>query len=178
MSDMDNVWSIISASDKDCEALTQLAKERKVCCEIGSFIGKTAKAILKADVDKLYCIDCWSHRPTSIHYIWEEDKEKLIYNTFCNNLKDEIEIGKLIPCKGLSKNYADKFSKIFDFIFIDANHDYKDVKFDVENWLPKLKNDGIICGHDILMPDVRKAVSEIFTDYNIVGNNIWYIINK
>ena len=34
-----------------------------------------------------------------------------------------------------------------EIIFIDGDHSYDAVKLDIKSWSPKLKNDGIICGH-------------------------------
>lgn len=57
--------------------------------------------------------------------------------------------------------------KSVDFVFIDANHDYEYVKEDILAWLPKIKEGGIIAGHDYHeigdgFPGVYKAVQEIF----------------
>ena len=38
-----------------------------------------------------------------------------------------------------------------DLIFIDGNHKFKYVLEDLENYYPKLKNTGIICGDDFFM---------------------------
>jgi hypothetical protein len=35
-----------------------------------------------------------------------------------------------------------------DFIFIDGNHQYPDVKQDIEHWAPKVRKGGIVSGHD------------------------------
>lgn len=45
------------------------------------------------------------------------------------------------------KDFIDGF---FDFIYIDANHEYKWVKRDLEAWYPKLKVKGLFAGHDYL----------------------------
>ena len=56
----------------------------------------------------------------------------------------------------------------FDFIYIDADHNYTAVLRDIQCWWPKLRNNGIIAGHDYNLEDfvgwesrgVRKAVTE------------------
>jgi hypothetical protein len=58
-----------------------------------------------------------------------------------------------------------------DFVFIDAGHTYEDVKKDIELWIPKVKNGGIISGHNWhhpKFPGVTQAVNELLsTKYNI-----------
>ena len=50
----------------------------------------------------------------------------------------------------------------FDVVYIDGSHKYKDVKRDIELYLPKVKKGGIIAGHDYRkkFPGVMKAVHE------------------
>ena len=62
-----------------------------------------------------------------------------------------------------SYNIYNKFEDgLFDFIYIDANHEYDEVKKDIELYLPKLASNGIIGGHDYheVWPDVVDAVNE------------------
>ena len=68
--------------------------------------------------------------------------------------------------KDYSYNVVDKFEdKSIDFIYIDAEHTYDSLKRDLELYLPKLKPNGIIAGHDYnewIWPEVVKAVHEKF----------------
>lgn len=50
----------------------------------------------------------------------------------------------------------------FDFVFIDASHKYEWTKADIRCWYPKIKEGGILAGHDYLAhPEVRRAVDEV-----------------
>jgi hypothetical protein len=66
-----------------------------------------------------------------------------------------------------------------DLIFIDGNHSYENCKRDIENYIPKLKVGGILCGHDYhpRFPGVIKAVKEIFGDSFVVADNssMWVV---
>ena len=53
-----------------------------------------------------------------------------------------ISRGASSDCVG---RFADEF---FDFVFIDAEHSYKAVSKDVDMWYPKVKQGGLLCGHD------------------------------
>jgi len=61
-----------------------------------------------------------------------------------------------------------------DFIFIDADHSYRGVKQDIQDWLPKIRKGGTISGHDIGTPSVKKAVVELLGEYKEGINEVWY----
>jgi hypothetical protein len=50
-----------------------------------------------------------------------------------------------------------------DFVFIDAQHTYKDTKDQLNLYLPKLKPSGVLAGHDFTKryPEVVEAVCEV-----------------
>jgi hypothetical protein len=50
-----------------------------------------------------------------------------------------------------------------DFVYIDADHEYKSVKSDYDAWRDKIRKGGIISGHDysIQFPGVMKFVDEL-----------------
>lgn len=58
------------------------------------------------------------------------------------------------------------------FVFIDAAHDYESVKRDIAAWLPKLKPDGLMAGHDAEYSEVARAVKEAFPQAVRAGS-VW-----
>jgi hypothetical protein len=87
-------------------------------------------------------------------------------NNFMNVLSKFIPrqlFGKVIfscmPSEKIVKYYPDNF---FDYVYIDANHEYENVKPDIELWFPKVKNKCFLAGHDYegYYPDVTRAVNE------------------
>mgnify|MGYP005820154989 CR=1 FL=1 len=70
----------------------------------------------------------------------------------------------------------------FDFVYIDALHTYEGCRTDIKAWLPKVKKEGIIGGHDYLShrvphKGVTTAVDEIFKDKQIGrgDDHVWYV---
>ena len=64
-----------------------------------------------------------------------------------------------------SDDVVNKFKdNFFDLIYIDGSHKYSDVKNDLINYTPKVKEGGILLGHDYspIYPQVQKAVDEVF----------------
>ena len=71
-------------------------------------------------------------------------------------------------------NFADES---IDFVFIDADHSYESVKKDIEAWLPKIRKNGIISGHDYgngNPSEVKQAVDEKFDNFQLNGS-CWYL---
>jgi len=60
-----------------------------------------------------------------------------------------------------------------DFIFIDADHAYKSVVKDIQDWAPKVKKGGYITGHDWYMSSVKNAVREVLGSVSIHPDNVW-----
>jgi hypothetical protein len=51
------------------------------------------------------------------------------------------------------------------FAFIDADHSFEAVSRDIRAWLPKIRPDGILSGHDYndrAWPGIRRAVESVF----------------
>lgn len=77
--------------------------------------------------------------------------------------------------RGYSASCASQFlDKSIDFLFIDGDHSYQQVKMDILTWLPKIKDEGVIAGHDYdwNYPGVVKAVDEIF-EHKVIKDISW-----
>lgn len=74
--------------------------------------------------------------------------------------------------KGNSIDVGNKFpDKSIDFCFIDANHSYPDVLNDIRAYLPKMKEGGVIAGHDYCddWPGVKQSVAEAFGNKAVIN---------
>ena len=94
-------------------------------------------------------------------------KKKIAAQNLDSRIQMVLGDGENIP-------YPDNY---FDFIFIDGGHDYSNVNSDIQSWLPKLKDTGIIAGHDYQpsFPGVVKAVNENFAGFEVMPNScVWY----
>jgi predicted O-methyltransferase YrrM len=64
--------------------------------------------------------------------------------------------------------------EMLDFVYIDADHHYPNVISDIKCWLPKVKYNGVIAGHDYFnYPDVMLAVKELLPEHVVFGQNSW-----
>jgi predicted O-methyltransferase YrrM len=65
--------------------------------------------------------------------------------------------------RDVSLNAAKQFeNETFDFIYIDANHDYESIRDDINAWVPKIKVGGFISFHDVNNENIIKVIKEVF----------------
>jgi predicted O-methyltransferase YrrM len=131
--------------------------------EIGSFMGRSthylATALHNADKQtvKIYALDTFEG--SSEHANLKMPKD--FFSTFKENLKFFIGRDVVIPMQGRSdsKEIIEKFEdRFFDYIMVDGAHEYEAVMDDIENWWPKLKENGVMFGDDFYLDSVAQAV--------------------
>jgi len=112
--------------------------------EIGVASGINSKSILKElNVEKLYLIDVWDNYAKYKYRGPITENYKSILKKFKNDKRVEI-------IKDFSSNAVKSVKdNSLDFVYIDANHTYKYVYQDIELWTLKVKDGGIIAGHDV-----------------------------
>jgi len=127
-----------------------------IVCEVGVADGDSAlylakRLIERAKLSKLYMVD-------NMQYGGYEQIKKIYENIIEAGLGRFVEV---IPYDSIEA--STKFNDGFlDFIFIDSSHEYEETKQSIASWYPKVKDSGILAGHDyILYPSVAKAVDEL-----------------
>jgi len=92
-----------------------------------------------------------------------------------NRFKD---VNNVAYHKGYSDDILPKLDKKFDYIYIDANHDYDHCKADLLNSLPLLSEDGIIGFNDYIVDQdhgVDYGVIEVVCEF-LNDNKDWEVI--
>ncbi len=116
------------------------------------------------------CIDTWKGSSgESVHQNNIYIKTNTLYELFLSNIDPVKHV--INPIRKTSEEASYLYDKeSVDIIFIDACHDYECVIDDIKLWLPKIKNNGILAGHDYnhLFPGVIKAVNELLGPDNII----------
>ncbi len=146
--------------------------------EIGSFFGcstvyMAVEIINSGKYIKFDSIDNWGFK-------WNLDGNIVdVYERYLENIKPVKNIINVVKGKSvdMSKYYKDNS---LDFVFIDADHTYTGVKDDVLNWYPKVKNDGIIAGHDYIKDynGVIEAVNDFFGKENVIPRKWSWLVYK
>lgn len=149
-----------------------------VFVEIGSWKGKSSAymAVEIANSQKyidFFCVDTW--KGSEEHT--DSQKNKL-FEKFLVNIDPVAEYIK--PLRMTSLQAANTFKdESVDFCFIDAAHDYENVRNDILAWLPKVKHGGTIGGHDYhangqYWPGVAKAVHECIPRDKLQNERDWW----
>jgi hypothetical protein len=167
---MSNKDSIIKINTRNqFGELAQCYNQLGIGAEIGVLHGEFTKLTFAHWRGKILCIDTW--------------------DTSCGTeLVDRNLLGENYECM---RGYSLDMAKLvgdgnLDWIYIDANHDYNSIKSDYNAWFPKVREGGIVSGHDygVNKFGVKKFVDELdiplylTTDdiYNGEPYQTWYFI--
>jgi hypothetical protein len=151
--------------------------------EIGSYKGKSSSfmaveiANSKKNI-KFDCVDTWEGSPEHQAGGNLEDPDvinDLMFDVFKKNMEPlkDYYTAKRMPSLEAVASYPDNS---LDFVFIDADHSYQSVREDIIAWWPKVKNGGIISGHDYQMgtPGVIAASNELLGYVRVTGSCWWH----
>lgn len=140
------------------EAIRRLPKGGKVA-EVGVAYGDFSDILLKEmQPDHFYAID-WFNKDNPYICMW--GRQELVESGmtheewYRNKYKKEIDSHKMTVCSGLSWECLAEFEDgFFDFIYLDACHDYECISKDAEIAVKKVKDGGIIQFNDYTIYDI------------------------
>ena len=78
---------------------------------------------------------------------------------------------KIEICRNFTTVCATRYTdSYFDYVYVDARHDYQGVSEDLNAWWPKVKRNGMLCGHDFVYQGEGPAQSGQRWDINGDGS--------
>lgn len=167
-----------------CSNIVKLINKFNLDCvaEIGvSFGGHAESMLTNSKVEKLYGIDPYKHYQehdnlTNLSQI-EFDE---LYN-FVKNRLSKYE-NRYEHIRMLSGEAIGEIIGQLDGVFIDANHTYEGILDDLSIWFLKIRDGGIIGGHEYdhrNYQDVKKGIDEFFNRFGWVvnqeGESAWWV---
>ncbi len=132
---------------KPTHTIIDILNYKKVV-ELGVRCGKHFNTFVKSKADVIIGCDLWLDSDN----IYENDKcfSQEQQNELMTNVINTYSHDKRVQIirhdsSSLAENYNDNE---FDLVFIDADHSYEGAKKDIYAWYNKVKDGGILCGHD------------------------------
>ena len=166
--------------EDELNTIATWAMSRPKIIEIGTWKGRTTRALCDNNSGEVVTIDNWKGALVPVdNGFWELDEygPDYVYNVFMENLKDHLDSGKLTVVKGFSadavKVLINKYGfEYFDMLWIDGGHEYEVVRKDIIYYRPLLKPKAQLCGHDFYYPGVKQSLDELIAGYWHSGN-LW-----
>jgi hypothetical protein len=160
----------------------------QVGAEIGVQAGEFSRQILDGWPGKLYMIDCWRHQ------------DEAVYHDVAN-VPDELQAAAYQQAQKVAaayweravviREFSQSATRLFkdgslDFVYLDGNHSYQATLADLTAWWPKIRNGGLMSGHDFKDEEshgcsfhVKPAVEKFFGDIlvQVAGESwpSWYV---
>lgn len=162
-------------SEAELTWLAEQARTRSRIAEIGSWKGRSTRALADNTPGRVWAVDTWQGTKEDGHFrelaAKPADWLVTVFHVNAGYLHNIVTV----RCPSVYAALTRCHLKTFDMIFIDASHDYENVKADILAWRPLLAPGGLLCGHDYDAgrEGVVRAVRELIPErYNPAGS-IW-----
>lgn len=141
-----------------------------VVAELGVDQGEFSREIInRTNPSKLHLVDVWSTKK------YDQSKQHGVEQKFAKEIeskKVEINLGYSTE---VGNGFADNY---FDWVYIDTDHSYKTTKAELNIFAPKVKEGGVIAGHDYIIASwnvlIRYGVIEAVHEF--CSENDWEIL--
>lgn len=163
-------------SEQELTWLANVATRCSVIVEFGSYCGRSARVLADNTDGVVYAVDPWNGDYPGRFVEAMAEINTFVMPEFVNNLKDHIDAKKVIPVRTWSECFELPSGVSADFVFIDGDHRYLEVKKDIMKAKSLLKPGGMLAGHDYGhhgFMEVNKAVHELLGDIG-VEDSIWW----
>ncbi len=171
-------------TEQELTWLAERAAESLCILEIGSWRGRSTRALADHTSGVVFAIDTWRDSAIGFPGWWTKKESPQAYlqkdwlwNEFRVNLIDKIGT-KVVPLRMNSAQAYDLLSRrgiFFDMIFIDGDHTAVGVHHDISRFQRLLRSGGILSGHDFndpQCPEVAPAVCKLIPKVDLTGT-IW-----
>ncbi len=137
--------------------------------EVGTDQGAYADQLLRAYPNLfLVTVDPWLPYPEIVNLQGQMDDRRLARERYADNMKPHdgryihIEMPSVMAAYHLAneRESASGFVPPYDFVYVDAAHNYEAVCVDLKSWWPLVRVGGVLSGHDFDVPDVSREVIE------------------
>jgi len=148
--------------------------------EIGTHRGAFAVALLEKWKGRvLHCVDPWENIPefddvqvsrliTCLDGAEDREEDFQHAKNVLSRFGDRVVLHRTVSLKFVKQCSNESI----DFVYLDGNHRYKEVRRDLIAWLPKIRPGGLLAGHDIdrveWSKEIRPAVEEVGLPINLV----------
>lgn len=140
-----------------------------VLVEIGSYAGESMEAFIQSGkVIEAFAVDPWVGGWSPTDPADYRADMRAVEAAFDKRMLPYNNVTKMKMTSATAVVYF--LDESVDLVYIDANHSYEFVRQDIELWLPKIRQGGIISGHDYgFTPHagVKQAVDEAFGEERI-----------
>lgn len=129
----------------DRESIAEYVNNTHSICEVGVKDGEFFSHLVKNNPKLAVAVDLWdsytNDNQNDLNYSLLEIQK------FEESFRKKFSNSKILKMSSIqtSTMFDDN---TFDLVYIDADHTYESVKYDLNFWYPKIKSGGIFAGHD------------------------------
>lgn len=117
----------------------------QIGAEIGVYKGAFTERFCKAGMT-IYAVDPWSAYDTNGRAFQSQERQNFLYG------HAQRALAPYLNCTIIRKTSMDALhlfrNGTLDFVYIDANHSFRYIASDLQEWAWKVRKGGIVAGHD------------------------------